>query len=337
MRSKFEAFCRKCDGYTKLIPLTFLLGFYVSNVVSRWWQQFQNLNWPEDLLAVLCTFLHANDEKSQKRRHAIARYLNLSAALALRDVSSKVRLRFPHISTFVTAGLLTEKEFDKLQKIEDECENIRWMAPLHWIQQIVRKEEEENKPTAGLMGAFLTELKIFRQNLRRLYVYDWINVPLVYTQVACVATYAFFMFSLFGRQTLLPDIESGKEIDIYFPIFATVQFLFFVGWFKVGQDLMRPWGQDEDDYEVNYLIDRNMAVSFAIINRLQTEEIDESEEDDFWKNRESQLPVLPHTLQSRKLREHAPKLHSYVPIGTQETKEMGNVQSKCCSIEQRKR
>ena len=65
------------------------------------------------------------------------------------------------------------------------------MTPLHWIQQIVRKEEEvklklkksfmffqENKPTAGLMGAFLTELKIFRQNLRRLYVYDWINVPL---------------------------------------------------------------------------------------------------------------------------------------------------------------
>ena len=31
--------------------------------------------------------------------------------------------------------------------------------------------------------------------------------------------------------------------------------------------------KDEDDYEVNYLIDRNMAVSFAIINRLQTEEI----------------------------------------------------------------
>ncbi|PAV77296.1 hypothetical protein WR25_04124 [Diploscapter pachys] len=217
-------------------------NFFSFTVVSRWWQQFQNLNWPEDLLAVLCTFLHANDEKSQKRRHAIARYLNLSAILALRDVSSKVRLRFPHISTFVTTGLLTEKEFDKLQKIENECENIRWMTPLHWVQQIVRKEEEENKPTAGLMGAFLTELKTFRQNLRRLYVYDWINVPL-----------------------------------------------------------------------------------------------DESEEDDFWKNRGSQLPVLPHTLQSRKLREHAPKLHSYVPIGAQETKEMGNVQSKCCSIEQRKR
>ncbi|RCN38248.1 hypothetical protein ANCCAN_15843 [Ancylostoma caninum] len=37
-RSKFEALCRMFDGYTKLIPLTFLLGFYVSNVVSRYAQ-----------------------------------------------------------------------------------------------------------------------------------------------------------------------------------------------------------------------------------------------------------------------------------------------------------
>ena len=130
-RGKFEAFCRMCDGYTRLIPLTFLLGFYVSNgkfatqrigswaimvhnpirwissshegkllsftVVSRWWSQFQNLNWylmilwnqsysnfrPEDILSILCTFMTANDEKTQKRRHAIARYLNLSMALVL--------------------------------------------------------------------------------------------------------------------------------------------------------------------------------------------------------------------------------------------------------------
>lgn len=27
------------DSYTKRIPLEFLLGFYVSQVVSRWWSQ----------------------------------------------------------------------------------------------------------------------------------------------------------------------------------------------------------------------------------------------------------------------------------------------------------
>ena len=29
-------------------------------------------------------------------------------------------------------------------------------------------------------------------------------------QVAAIATYSFFLFTLFGRQTLLPDIRAGK-------------------------------------------------------------------------------------------------------------------------------
>ncbi|PAV68605.1 hypothetical protein WR25_09444 isoform C [Diploscapter pachys] len=324
-----------CDGYTRLIPLTFLLGFYVSNVVSRWWSQFQNLNWPEDILSILCTFMTANDEKTQKRRHAIARYLNLSMALVLRDVSSKVRLRFPHVSSFIAAGLLTEKEYERIEKLDEECFNVRWLTPLHWVQQILRKEEEENKPTTSLFNHCITELKIFRQQLRRIYAYDWINVPLVYTQVAAIATYSFFLFTLFGRQTLLPEIKAGKEVDVIIPIFTIVQFLFFVGWFKVGQDLMRPWGQDDDDFELNYILDRNIAMSFAIVDRLQTEEIDEMDEDMFWKDRENQLPRLPHTTQSRMLHEHAPKLHSYVAIG--EKDEENSCRATCINSSKRKR
>jgi hypothetical protein len=30
-----------------LIPLSFVLGFYVSMIVSRWWKQFQNFPWPD--------------------------------------------------------------------------------------------------------------------------------------------------------------------------------------------------------------------------------------------------------------------------------------------------
>ena len=34
--------------YTGL-PLTFLLGFYVSLVVKRWWEQYCFLPWPDSL------------------------------------------------------------------------------------------------------------------------------------------------------------------------------------------------------------------------------------------------------------------------------------------------
>ncbi|CAB3406401.1 unnamed protein product [Caenorhabditis bovis] len=318
MRKQFEAFCRMCDSYTRLIPLTFLLGFYVSNVVARWWRQFETLYWPEDILSVLCTVVHQNDEANKKRRHTIARYLNLSAALAWRDISSKIRLRFPNVHSLIDGGLLTEKEFEILEKIHEECESTRWMTPIHWIQHILR-QVEENKPTASLLNHFVAELRIFRQSLRKLYSYDWVCVPLVYTQVAALATYAFFFFSLFGRQTLIPDVESGKEIDLRIPLFTIVQFLFFVGWFKVGQDLMRPFGLDDDDIELNYILDRNMKVSFSIVNQLQSSPPPnfDAESDKLWResqNGNALVPALPHSKYSRQLSEHRPRLHAYIPV-----------------------
>ncbi|KIH55348.1 hypothetical protein ANCDUO_14494 [Ancylostoma duodenale] len=156
---------------------------------------------------MLCTVIHANDEISQKRRHTIARYINLASALAWRDISKKIRLRFPNVSNFIDAGLLTEKEFQALESIHEDCETIRWMAPLHWVQQIMRKEEavaylpypfpdkgketnlQENKPTTSLFNNFMTELKLYRQSLRKLFCYDWVCVPLVYTQLTALEVY----------------------------------------------------------------------------------------------------------------------------------------------------
>lgn len=75
------------------------------------------------------------------------------------------------------------------------------MAPIHWIQQLLTKEEkvgrpfnafraissscrfQENSPPVAFLNNFMTELKTFRQSLRKLYSYDWVCVPLVYTQV----------------------------------------------------------------------------------------------------------------------------------------------------------
>lgn len=41
---------------------------------------------------------------------------------------------------------------------------------------------------------------------------------------------------------------------------------------QVGQDLMRPFGMDDDDIELDYIFERNVATSFAIVNRLQMTE-----------------------------------------------------------------
>ena len=45
-----------------------------------------------------------------------------------------------------------------------------------------------------------------------------------------------------------------------------MQYLFFVGWLKVGESLARPFGEDDENLQLNYIIDRNVRVAFSICN-----------------------------------------------------------------------
>ena len=44
---------RWCRNQSTGVPITFLLGFYVSLVVKRWWEQYCKLPWPDTIAIYL--------------------------------------------------------------------------------------------------------------------------------------------------------------------------------------------------------------------------------------------------------------------------------------------
>lgn len=226
---KIVVYCEKATGY---IPLTFLLGFFVATIVARWWDQFNCISWPDKFMTFVTTYIRGNDYLLLRR--TIARWLNLSSALCWRELSLRTIKRFPTVKHFVTAGLMTEDEFITFDSTE--APHGKWWLPLIWTSNLLKKCQEEDVIDTTLFKTLMKELLIYRTGFAKLIAYNWVSIPLVYTQVVAIATYGYFGICLIGRQIV-------GDPDYYVPVFTILQFLFYMGWLKVGQALMNPFGE----------------------------------------------------------------------------------------------
>ena len=63
-KQTFEIVCIYAKRFTQAIPITFLIGFYVSQVVNRWWNQFMTLPYPDILALKLVAFIPGRVSRS---------------------------------------------------------------------------------------------------------------------------------------------------------------------------------------------------------------------------------------------------------------------------------
>ncbi len=110
MHRQFEQLSRFFDDYSSLIPLTFVLAFYVSHVISRWWDQWNSIPWPDAIAFKVNAYVNGDDEHSRLVRRNVVRYACLAIVDTLCMVCTKVKKRFPTKEHLVEAGLLTEEE-----------------------------------------------------------------------------------------------------------------------------------------------------------------------------------------------------------------------------------
>ena len=110
-RELFESLVTYCHDKLSSIPLTFVLGFYVSLIVSRWWSQYTLLPWPDSMAILVVTFITGKEERQRLMRRNIIRYVLLSYCMATRAVSFRVKKRFPDLQHLLQPGLLREDEY----------------------------------------------------------------------------------------------------------------------------------------------------------------------------------------------------------------------------------
>lgn len=314
--SVFEGITIYCAAYSDQIPLSFVLGFYVSIVMTRWWNQYTSIPWPDSLAVFVSASIHGQNEKKEMgrlMRRTIMRYVCLALTMVLTNVSPRVKKRFPTLQHLVEAGLMVENEKHVMEQFNTQFTNYskHWM-PIVWAASIVTKARKEGLIRDDFaVKTIIDELNNFRAKTGTLIMYDTISVPLVYTQVVTLAVYTYFMTAVMAQQWTEKKPLSGdgvpagyfNMIDMYFPVFTTLQFFFYMGWLKVAESLINPFGEDDDDFEVSWMIDRNLQVSYMIVDEMHHNHPN-LVRDQYW---DQVFPdSLPYTLETKPFRERQP-------------------------------
>jgi len=274
-KSQFEEFEDIVEFFDKEVTplskdLTFLLGFYVSQIVKRWWDQFLTLPSP-DRLALLChglvDFSHPEGMKWAKK---LIRYAMLSYVLCLRRISKQLRGMFPSNSSLVSAGLATKKE---IACVEEEGEPGQlWWIPLSWAMVMVRGSKEA-KVVPSDQKILIDAVAKFQGSLEKIDSHDHIPLPPLYRQVVRFAVYVYFALALVSSQ------ELEKNPYTFVPIFLILKFIFFFGWLEVAEALENPFGDDEDDFQTCELLSRHVWAVGRNLNQFRGPPEEEEEEE----------------------------------------------------------
>ncbi|XP_006993541.1 bestrophin-4 [Peromyscus maniculatus bairdii] len=300
---------RYCNRSADLIPLSFVLGFYVTLVVNRWWSQYTSIPLPDQLMCVISACVHGVDQSGRLLRRTLIRYANLASVLVLRSVSTRVLKRFPTMEHVVDAGFMSQEERRKFESLKSDF-NKYWV-PCVWFTNLAAQARRDGRIRDDIaLGLILEELNKYRAKCSMLFHYDWISIPLVYTQVVTIAVYSFFALSLVGRQFVEPEtgaaqpqepLEPDKEVssalgdlDMFVPLTTLLQFFFYAGWLKVAEQLINPFGEDDDDFETNQLIDRNLQVSLLSVDDMY-QNLPPAEKDQYWDEAQPQPPYTVAT------------------------------------------
>lgn len=86
-------------------------------------------------------------------------------------------------------------------------------------------------------------------------------------QVVKTAVYSFFIICLVGHQCIdSPEKECFIERSL--PVGAILELFVYMGLIKAADQMICPFGDDDEDFDLNFLIDRHVKVLSQSIQKL---------------------------------------------------------------------
>ncbi|VDK58509.1 unnamed protein product [Anisakis simplex] len=262
----FEQFVHYCDDKLEYIPINFMLGFFVTSVLNRWINFFNNIGYIDNIGLMVAAYVRGTDEKTRMQRRNIVRYCVLSQALVFRDISMRVRKRFPTVDALVAAGFMMEHEKELFDQIQYRYAKY-WM-PFQWALALCQEARTQQKIASDIILQKVgEEIKLFRTNMAILCNFDWVPLPIMYPQLIVLAVHTYFLICLLSRQFIISDDAANKSLmDLFLPVMTVLQFTFYMGWLKVAEAMLNPFGEDDDDFECNFLLDKNLTIGLTIVD-----------------------------------------------------------------------
>uniref|UniRef100_A0A914I020 Bestrophin homolog n=1 Tax=Globodera rostochiensis TaxID=31243 RepID=A0A914I020_GLORO len=275
-QNAFESISNYANKTDQYIPLSLLLGFFVKVVLDRWQGMFGHIGFIDKVAHTVSAVIRGADPETVTQRRNIVRYLCLVQLLVLRDISVPVRKRFPSLQSIIDAGILHAHELrlinaaSNVQSTTNDF-GIHWL-PFHWACELCQRARQTGRISGDPLLAFLfSQLMQYRDHLQKLLNYDWVPIPVAYPQVVFCAVRFYFLVCLFSRQSLISDerlhTDAKPFFKAYLPLMTIVQFVFYMGWVKVAEELLNPLGEDDDDFETLFVLERNLHVSIALADQ----------------------------------------------------------------------
>ncbi|CAJ0562740.1 unnamed protein product, partial [Mesorhabditis spiculigera] len=163
-----------------MIPLSFILSFFVTAVVARWTHMLNNIGLIDNLALTAAFHIHGTTERARMLRRNIVRYAVQMQLLVFRDVSTQVRKRFPTIESTVTANFFSADEMETYLNYDNTYTMAKYWMPIVWAQNAIHMAKKEGLIQSDIQYNHMWQVLMeWRSQLAQIVHYDWVPLPLM--------------------------------------------------------------------------------------------------------------------------------------------------------------